>query len=119
MKRVISIILAAGFLLGSAQVLRAEDDSITDQCEELREKIAIIIPLQKVVSYDFSRISDPMLCESMREQCEYFYSEAKNYQKEYRKLCESDYDMIEIDKCDYSENPCVKPKVKRLHAGLY
>lgn len=119
MKRVISIIIALGVVLGSAQILRAEDGLVTGQCEELREKIAIIIPLQKVVSYDFSRINDPMLCESMREQCEYFYSKAKGYQKEYRKQCESDYDMVEIDKCDYSENPCVKPRIRRLHAGLY
>lgn len=79
-----------------------------DDCAHLQEKIQIILPLEVKVSQDFARVSDPYLCRSMSNQCEYFYTLAKLSQEEYRDTCDTHYQIVKSDKCDYSATPCVK-----------
>lgn len=108
----VGIILSFTFFLGSTPVFGAdneeEESEASASCEDLEEKISIIIDLHKKVNSDFIRLRDPSLCASMSKQCEYFYEQAKSYQKQYRDECDDDYEIAKVDKCDYSENPCVK-----------
>ena len=75
-------------------------------CDGLREKADIFVSLQKAVNHDFSTVTDPALCKVMTEQCEHFFRAAKTLQKEYRKECDQDYEIIEVAECDYAANPC-------------
>lgn len=122
MSKKILIFLFLVLLFSGIKSVRAEDSSdlntntdddegltaVASACEYLQEKIQIILPLEAKVSQDFARIHDSYLCRSMSNQCEYFYTLAKVSQKQYRDKCDENYQIVKLDKCDYSANPCVK-----------
>lgn len=119
LKNLFILLMTIVFVLGALAYARSEEGSEGEggdeyeptavaTCQELQEKVNILLPLQEVVKRDFARVTDPYLCKSMAGQCEYFYSLTKYFQKQYRKNCDSEYEVVKIDECDYSENPCVK-----------
>ncbi len=78
-------------------------------CNELKEKIDIFIPLQESISREFASLNDGNLCYQTSKQCEHLYRETKDYEREYRKNCDSDYEVGEsLTACDYSANQCPK-----------
>ncbi|MBI2339186.1 MAG: hypothetical protein HYU99_02305 [Deltaproteobacteria bacterium] len=90
-----------------------ETDEEETACADLSEKIDIMLEAYDKVSTQFKTISDRTLCNSMSDQCEYFYASARASQKEYREECDPDYEIVKVEKCDYSENPCVKRLYQR------
>lgn len=119
LKNLFIFLMTIVFVLGALAYARSEEGSEGEggdeyeptavaTCEELQEQVNILLPLHEVVKRDFARVSDPYLCKSMAGQCEYFYSLTKYFQKQYRKNCDSAYEVVKIDECDYSDNPCVK-----------
>jgi len=76
-------------------------------CNDLKEKIDTVVPLQEKVSSDFATVSDSGLCDALSQQCEYFYKITKYYEKEYRNQCNKGYELT-ISVCDYSANGCQK-----------
>lgn len=125
LKKIFIFLFFAGLICGVREV--SADDSpdsdtgddesgisaVATVCDHLQEKIQIILPLTVQVREDFARVSDPYLCRSMSNQCEYFYTLAKLSQKEYRDTCDTHYQIVKVEKCDYSANPCVK-EINRL-----
>lgn len=87
-------------------------------CDDLKEKMGFILEANSKISSEFKIVSDKELCVSVSEQCEYFYSMARNTQKEYRQSCDPNYKMAKGEKCDYSETPCAK-NYYRSRSGVY
>ena len=93
------------------QEKKSKDDGrsmigMTDQCQELSEKLEMIKPIQATVNNDFKRVKDKKLCTAMSLQCEYFYSLVKSTAKEYKSECDTDVELSSLEKCDYSDNDC-------------
>ena len=87
-------------------------------CDNLKEEMGFMIEVNNKLSSEFKIVSDKELCASVSEQCEYFYLQARQTQKEYRKSCDPDYEIAKVEKCDYSENPCIKNRF-RTRSGFY
>src|SRR3990167_5218532 len=102
---VVMSVIAAGPVWGQDADAALDEEVIGSEggeidCEELSEKIDIFVELQKAVNHDFATVTEPKLCGVMTEQCEHFFRAAKNLQREYRKGCDREYEIIEVAACD-------------------